>query len=268
PPATVLDATYIEYSLPPPQRRSSWVEDVPEEDSDGISLHHNDNSILASFDQTPPCNLAEIDKTDSITSTELGDGLVQSVALKEIREGKLCEASNILQASLALKNLMDTLRGPLRGKGGGYKKPDLDPFVYIWLEGMHAFLNLYTNSQSATYEKWAASSFQASIGLGRGRYCTCTLCCLACAYVHDCIVLPINSYGDWNETSLVDEDLCNDIMLYLQELGNNITAQKLVEYLSRPEVKKKHGIARSISLRTAQHYLKLLGFCFCPNSKG
>ncbi|KAG6859358.1 hypothetical protein C0995_009365 [Termitomyces sp. Mi166 len=109
PPATVLDATYIEYSLPPPQRRSPWVEDVPEEDSDSISLHHNDNSILVSFDQTLPCDLAEIDKTDSITSTELGDGLVQSAPLKEIREGKLCEAPNILQASLALKDLMDTL---------------------------------------------------------------------------------------------------------------------------------------------------------------
>ena len=43
---------------------------------------------------------------------------------------------------------------------------------------------------------------------------------------------------------LVDEDRCNDLNLYLQELGKDITAEKVVEYLACPEIKEKHGISR------------------------
>ncbi len=38
---------------------------------------------------------------------------------------------------------------------------------------------------------------------------------------------------------LVDEDLTADINLYLQELSNKITAEKLVNFLAKPEIKKK-----------------------------
>ncbi|THU79173.1 hypothetical protein K435DRAFT_875794 [Dendrothele bispora CBS 962.96] len=46
---------------------------------------------------------------------------------------------------------------------------------------------------------------------------------------------------------LADEDLCNDINLYLQEIGNDITAEKLVSYLARDDVREKHGISQSIT---------------------
>ncbi|KAF8055691.1 hypothetical protein FPV67DRAFT_1679827 [Lyophyllum atratum] len=67
---------------------------------------------------------------------------------------------------------------------------------------------------------------------------------------------------------LIDEDLVNDITLYLQELGNNITAQKLVQYLARPDIKEKHSITKSISTCTAQRYLHLLGYRFQHTPKG
>ncbi|KAF8058012.1 hypothetical protein FPV67DRAFT_1428985, partial [Lyophyllum atratum] len=206
----------------------------------------------------------------SITSIELrGDGADTPEILEEVREGKLREAPNVLQASHALKDLNEKIKGPSKGKGGGYKAPtDLDPFVRVRLEGMRTFLNLYTDPRSNTFEKWGASSYQAALGLGRGRYCARTLRRLSCAYIRDREVLPINPYGDWNETMLVDEDLVNDISLYLQELGVNITAAKLVEYLRRPEVKEKHGITRPISIRTAHRYLQLLGYRFQSTPKG
>ncbi|KAF8057783.1 hypothetical protein FPV67DRAFT_1360849, partial [Lyophyllum atratum] len=183
-------------------------------------------------------------------------------------EGKLREAPNVLQASRALKDLNELTRGPPKGKGGGYKAPSLDPFIKPRLEGMRTLLHFYTDPRSTTYEKWAASSLQAAVGLGRGTYCARVLRRLTCAYIRDHEVLPVNPYGDWNETMLVDEDLINDINLYLQELGLNITAAKLVEYLARPEVKEKHAITRSITLRTAQRYLHLLGYRFQPMPKG
>jgi hypothetical protein len=51
------------------------------------------------------------------------------------------------------------------------------------------------------------------------------------------MVLPVNPYGDWNKSMLVDEDLVNDINLYLQELGGSIMAAKLVKFLARNDVK-------------------------------
>ena len=46
---------------------------------------------------------------------------------------------------------------------------------------------------------------------------------------------------------LVDQDLTNDINLYLQEIGKDITAMKLVHFLACPKVKEKHGITKKIS---------------------
>jgi hypothetical protein len=59
---------------------------------------------------------------------------------------------------------------------------------------------------------------------------------------------------------LVDEELQYDMNLYLQELGKEITAHKLVECLGRPDVMEKHGITRQISVRTAERWLKELGY--------
>jgi hypothetical protein len=67
---------------------------------------------------------------------------------------------------------------------------------------------------------------------------------------------------------LINEDLTQDIGLYLQELGKEITAEKLVAFLARPEVKDKHGITKKISVWTAQHYLRALGYRWKEASKG
>jgi hypothetical protein len=68
---------------------------------------------------------------------------------------------------------------------------------------------------------------------------------------------PRRIYGGF---AVVDEDLKNDINLYLQEFGKDITAEKLVQFLAREDVVTKHGITSKISLRTAQRYLTVLGY--------
>jgi hypothetical protein len=50
---------------------------------------------------------------------------------------------------------------------------------------------------------------------------------------------------------LVDEDLCNDISLYLQEIGKEISAKKLMNFLACKDIHSKHGIEKQISKRTA-----------------
>lgn len=144
----------------------------------------------------------------------------------------------------------------------------MNPFVQIRMDTMQHMLNFYTTPQSLTYQKWGASACQATVATGRGCYCVCQLSKLSWQFIADHTVLPVNPYGDWNESLLVDEDLASNINLYLQELGNNIMAQKVMEFLTQLEVKEKHGITKSISERTAYHYLNTLGYQWKSPKKG
>ncbi|THU79174.1 hypothetical protein K435DRAFT_698465 [Dendrothele bispora CBS 962.96] len=108
----------------------------------------------------------------------------------------------------------------------------------------------------------------AAVSLNRGIYCAKILRKLARQYIIDRTVLPINPFGEWKESMLADEDLCNDINLYLQEIGNDITAEKLVSYLARDDVREKHGISQPITVRTARRYLHTLGYRFTSSKKG
>ncbi|KAF8222320.1 hypothetical protein L208DRAFT_1323264 [Tricholoma matsutake] len=182
-------------------------------------------------------------------------------------EGKLREAPTQIQAHEALKDLKIKLHPP-RNMGRGFKDPKLDPFVRIRMESMQSMLHFYTTPQFFTYDKWGASACQAAISTGRGRYCAHQLTKLLRQFIEDRTILPVNPYGNWNESMLVDEDLASDINLYLQELGNNISGNKVVEFLSRPDVKEKHGITKSISERTACRYLNTLGYRWATPKKG
>jgi hypothetical protein len=183
------------------------------------------------------------------------------------RDGKLREAPTQLQATDALKHLVEKLRPP-RKTGRGYYDPGIDPFTRIRMEGMRGMLNLYTNQHSATYDKWLKSACHAAISMGKGRYCACQLCRLLRRFVLDHTVLPVNPYGEWNESMLADEDVASDLKLHLQELGNDISAKKVVEFLSSPAVKEKHGITKSISERMACWYLDTLGYRWSSPKKG
>ena len=183
------------------------------------------------------------------------------------RDGHLRQAPTQLQAVDALKDLKEILRPP-RKTGGGYKDPKIDPFVRIRMEGMQTMLNFYTNTRSMTFDKWGASACQAAVSLGRGQYCARQLAKLSKQFIQDHSVLPVNPYGDWNESMLTDEDLASDISLHLQELGKEISAKKVVQFLARDDVKEKHGITKTISERTACRYLTSLGYRFTAPKKG
>ncbi|KAJ7460461.1 hypothetical protein B0H11DRAFT_1923861 [Mycena galericulata] len=54
-------------------------------------------------------------------------------------------------------------------------------------------------------------------------------------FIADRDILPLNPYGYWNTSILVNKELQTGINLYLQELGKEITAKKLVEFFARPD---------------------------------
>ncbi|KAJ7290992.1 hypothetical protein C8J57DRAFT_1586298 [Mycena rebaudengoi] len=87
-----------------------------------------------------------------------------------IPDGKLREAPTVSDALAALLDLRELLR-PHRQTGRGYLDPGIDPFVRIRMESMQIMLNFYTQDLSKTKGFWAASSLQAAVSQGKGRYC-------------------------------------------------------------------------------------------------
>lgn len=74
-------------------------------------------------------------------------------------------------------------------------------------------------------------SVNAAITLRRGSYCTRFLRRLARQYIADqSSVLPENPYENWNETLLVNEDLCNELMEHLQVLGSTKDGQCIIAW--------------------------------------
>jgi len=125
-----------------------------------------------------------------------------------------------------------------------------------------------TKIPTLIYNQWGASACQTAIGMGRGRHCARRLCELNRAYLTNQKVLPINPYSDWNESLLVEDNIVNEINIYLLSLGNEITATKLADFLHRPEIKEKYGIERDISHKTACRYLQALGYRYQSTPKG
>ncbi|KIJ96797.1 hypothetical protein K443DRAFT_124304 [Laccaria amethystina LaAM-08-1] len=186
---------------------------------------HEMNDLMGSF-QCNPCspdsNLKELPLSTVLARTP---GMMKSATRETILpwnrmpkrmgvkvvvktcEGKLKEAPTLIQALAALKDLRDILNPPQK-TGAGHKDPGFDLFVQQKVKGMMSLLNFYMMWHSYTYGKWGASALQVSVSMGRGRHCACEL------------------------TKL---DLANDINLYLQEIGKDITAIKLVHFLACPE---------------------------------
>ncbi|KAF8217267.1 hypothetical protein K438DRAFT_1954110 [Mycena galopus ATCC 62051] len=210
--------TTHEFMLPPPRRRWVTVEEVLDEDNISILTHDSHNSDGLVEDDDP--------------AQELQDKLEHLHAESPLPDGRLREALTLSAASAALKSLQELLR-PHRKNGIGYLNPHIDPFIRFCMENMVIMLNLYAGDHSLTKGLWTVSSLQAAVSRGKGRCFARQLRIFVRQFIADRTILPLNPYGYWNTSMLVDKDLKTDINLFLQELGEEITAEKLVEFLAQ-----------------------------------
>ncbi|KAL1739024.1 hypothetical protein HDZ31DRAFT_26193, partial [Schizophyllum fasciatum] len=183
-------------------------------------------------------------------------------------KGVLRAAPHVTAAADAARDLAIYMRGESRGQSGGFKDPGFDAYTQRKLDALRDFLHVYSHPLSITVGRWAASAHQTAIAKGHGEYYAETILRLARAYIENWDMLPINPFGKWNESIMADEDLSGEVKLYLQELGNDITAQKLADYLHRADVKERYQIDGDISVRTARRYLFMLGYRFMSPKKG
>ena len=171
------------------------------------------------------------------------------------------------EASAALTDLQKILHIP-RDTGRGYKVTEIDLWRRVRLESMISMLNMFTNPNSLTYNKWGASACQTAIAMGRGSHCARRLCELNRGFFANRDVLPINPFGDWNHSLLFNENIVNEITIHLLSLGNDITAKKLMDFLHGNDIKEKYGIENNISHKTACRYLQALGYRYHSTPKG
>lgn len=237
---------------PRPDQRTT-VEDVPEDDDASVRY-------LAPEPDLPLLPTGTDYESDSDDEDRISPDTISTTAPADLRDGVLRAAPTLAQASSALEDIRLLFRKRRAVRTDGYVYFDMNPFVRARLEGMKCMLNFYTNPLSKTHGHWGASSLQAAVSMERGQYCARLLRRMVRSYIDDRTILPVNPYGAWKTSMLCDQDLANDIALHLQELGTGISAQRLIDFLNRPETRAKHGISKPISLTTACRWLKLLGF--------
>ncbi|RDX40342.1 hypothetical protein OH76DRAFT_1366364 [Lentinus brumalis] len=80
--------------------------------------------------------------------------------------------------------------------------------------------------------------------------------------------LPSNPYGKWTRPRLDDEGLSQEIHLHLQSLGKYVRALDVVHYLDQDDVKKRWSLKKTISVVTAQRWMKLMGYRWQIEPKG
>ncbi|KAG9103638.1 hypothetical protein FRC06_009142, partial [Ceratobasidium sp. 370] len=128
---------------------------------------------------------------------------------------------------------------------------------------MQACLVYYLGS-NVTFTK---ASMWAAIGQKRGGAYTWSIRGWIHVYI-DKGDLPIDWYGWWNVPALEDEDITAEIRLHCLHVGKYITAVHIVEFLNDPDVHKRLGLRRSISVRTAERWLHRSGYKWGREPKG
>ena len=95
--------------------------------------------------------------------------------------------------------------------------------------------------------RWSYLSIPWAIGTS-----SCSLMCRD--FINDQMVIPINSFGDWNKFMLINENLQNEIDIYLMSIRNEISAQKTHNSWNF-FINLTFGIECNISHKTACQYL-------------
>lgn len=160
---------------------------------------------------------------------------------------------------------IEAITNPKRATGYGHKDPKLNRVVHARLETMASFLRLYNSNG---YCDWARSAELAATAAGKGPWLARRVKEWTHNLIDDPEDLPIHSYGKFNSSILVDEDIENEICLHLQEIGPFFCAMDIVHFLKTPEMTRRLTLKKMICERTAQRWLKHMSYRWKREPKG
>ncbi|EGN94508.1 hypothetical protein SERLA73DRAFT_171486 [Serpula lacrymans var. lacrymans S7.3] len=72
--------------------------------------------------------------------------------------------------------------------------------------------------------------------------------------------LPMNLYGSWNVSLLDTGELAKELHANLQTIGKYVSAQDIVRFLDREDIKSQYGLKKSISLATTRRWMHMMDF--------
>ena len=171
-----------------------------------------------------------------------------------------------IKAKEALEVIKNLLRPRREGKAVCYKQSAIAFWV---LTEIQTFLNLFTSDKSKFKGRWMEASIEASQALSKlAKYASEMLRNRAKKFITDYQV-PETPYGGWNISLIdADEELKQEIALFLQSKGKYVKAAHIIEYLKDPEIKNKWGLKKEISLATAKHWMKKLDYRWIKKHRG
>ncbi|KAF9048075.1 hypothetical protein BDZ89DRAFT_941483 [Hymenopellis radicata] len=122
---------------------------------------------------------------------------------------------------------------------------------------MIQFLRLY---KASGYTGWTLHADTVARAGGKGQWLSRKLREWSIAFCTDKKNLPTAMYGRYNSSVLTDEDVAGDIHLHLQSLGKFVSAKDIARFIATPEFQARLRIKRNITVRTAQRWMKKMGY--------
>ncbi|KAH9924420.1 uncharacterized protein B0H18DRAFT_1119954 [Fomitopsis serialis] len=244
-----------------------------DEPCDLISIADSDSDSGTDPDEDDEIRDAEDDVEHAMRTEASQSDAAQPVEVDDDFDPKARQAPSLESAKAALADIKLLLRPP-RKTGYGYKDPKLDRVLQERLEGMRRLLCTYTDPQSNSRygvragQNWISASLQVAKAEGAGPWHARVLRRRTQAYIRDRQNLPHNLYGTWARSQLDNEDFREEIFLHLQSIGEYVKAEDLVHYLDQPDVKERYGTKKTISLATAQRWMKRLGYRWMLTPRG
>ncbi|KAF8158145.1 hypothetical protein B0H34DRAFT_674612 [Crassisporium funariophilum] len=168
-------------------------------------------------------------------------------------------------AKVALTELKQILKPKRNVKGHRYADSGLDSVTRKRLESMKMLLWCYIDP--AHKRSFAGAALHVAKTETRGPYWARKLTEWIRAYIEDG-TLPENLYGTWSESLIVHEDLRQELSIYLQSQGKYVTADHLVQYMAREDVKTRWKRKEGISLPTAKRWMEKLGYRWTVQPSG
>ena len=207
---------------------------------------------------------------------------------KPYRRGTFLPAPTLEQVEGAVQGLQDILRPPRTDISRPYKDPSLDKRSQKRLEDMRIFCLNFIRLENEQLEKaaaaggskknsWTLASVETAQILGYakkdsdkpGAKKARELRKWVQAFIADREELPICNWQTSGRSLIDDEDFAQEINLHLQSLKpEDVRAEAIVKFLDNAEMLVQLKRKKTISLRTAQTWMKKMGYRWAYDPKG
>ncbi|KAK1226151.1 hypothetical protein PQX77_010884, partial [Marasmius sp. AFHP31] len=180
-------------------------------------------------------------------------------------------AGQAKSAHSMIRRILQPPRRPLGGKKQSYKDPKLDKTTERRFELMRRFLWTYSEREAhrrGAGSSWMSVSLEIAKGDEKGPALAKKLRAWARAFMEDHRYAPTNRYGFSGWSLIDDEDFQQELHGVLMGKGKYCCASDLVKYCAQPNVLCRLKRKKTISLATAQRWMKRMGYRWLQNLKG